>query len=326
MSSSRVPPNRRLRISPVSTFWRFPPSGIPATGLALLVLAAGSWACEADPLYPSFGEERELADHRQLDISFQSDRAVLRGTLYLPLVVGRRAAIVIHPGSSWTVREGWEDVAPFVTGLSTAVFSFDKRGQGESTGTCCNPDPNVAFDRLARDLVEAVAVVRRSDRVDSDRVGVLGSSLGGWVAPLAANMAPDRVAFVISAVGGVVSSGQESAYDHLTGYDVCAPTGRPLPVVLDSLRALGPSGFDPKASLETLAQPALWLYGGNDLSHPTGLAVELIDSLRGSRDWTVQVFPNANHDLIDNGTICQTEGPMVDVLTPVQQWMEVRFP
>lgn len=302
-------------------------SSSSSRSVAILSLAATlGWACAKDPLYPSFGEERVFADHREVDIGFESDGVALEGTLYLPPVVGRRAAVVFHPGSSWTTRVTWEELGFVVTGLSLAAFSFDKRGEGASGGTCCDPDPSLAFDQLARDLAAAVSVVRRSDRVDVRRVGVFGSSLGGWVAPLTANLLPNEVAFAVVSVGGAVSTGQESVYDRLTGYDVCQPTGTPMTQVLDSLRALGPSGFDPRASLDALEQPVLWLYGANDLSHPTGLAVELIDAARADRDWTVEVFPNANHDLIDGGTICQTEGPLVDVLTPMRRWMEGRFP
>ena len=96
--------------------------------------------------------------------------------------------------------------------------------------------------------------------------------------------------------------------------------------MLDSLRVLGPSGFDPRGSLERLVQPAIWLFGGNDLSHPTGLAVELLEQLRGTKDWTTIVLPAANHDLIENGSICQTAGPMADALTPLLRWKEERFP
>ena len=46
----------------------------------------------------------------------------------------------------------------------------------------------------------------------------------------------------------------------------------------------------------------------------------------GAKDWTVVIIPNANHDLIDNGTICQTDGPLADVISPLLDWWERRFP
>ena len=196
--------------------------------IGVVGLGCGLAACAADPLFPMFGDERVFDDHREVDIRFESGGATLSGTLYLPLVPGRRSATAFNPGSSWTTRVTWDDVTPFVTALSVGVFSWDKPGHGTSGGICCDPDPNVAFDRLAGDVVEAVEAVRRSGRVDPDQVGVFGSSQGGWIVPLAANEAPAAVAFVIVAVGGAVSTGQEGVYDRLTGYDVCQPTGRPM--------------------------------------------------------------------------------------------------
>jgi pimeloyl-ACP methyl ester carboxylesterase len=84
-----------------------------------------------------------------------------------------------------------------------------------------------------------------------------------------ANALPTDVRFVIVAVGGAVSTGQEGVCDKLTGYDVCVRTSMALADITAQLRAAGPSGFDPRSSLEALAQPTLFLYGSNDMSHPT---------------------------------------------------------
>ena len=66
------------------------------------------------------------------------------------------------------------------------VVTFDRRGEGESTGDATRG----RFDLQADD---ALAVLRA---VDAERVGLGGYSQGGWVAPIAATLS-DEVAFLV---------------------------------------------------------------------------------------------------------------------------------
>nr|WP_255501067.1 alpha/beta fold hydrolase [Caulobacter sp. RHG1] len=72
-----------------------------------------------------------------------------------------------------------------------AVFVYDKRGTGASTGAL-----SADFQVRARDTAAAVAEARRL-LPGVRRVGVIGGSQGGWVAPLTATLTP--LDFVIPA-------------------------------------------------------------------------------------------------------------------------------
>ncbi len=281
-------------------------------------------ACgESDPMLPDVGEPRVFGDHSEVDITFESaDGALLAGTLYMPLGPGPFAAAAVSQGSSWTVRATFDEAAVFVLGLGEAAFSYDKRGQGQSGGTCCPADGGETFDLLADDLVAAARALREVPQIDATKIGVFGSSQGGWVVPLAANKGRGDVHFAIVTVGGAVSSGQEGLYDMLTGYDVCERTSTSMSDIIAQLEAVGPSDFDPRQSIEELAQPTIWVFGENDFSHPTQLAVSVLADVKQAlqKEWTVVVLPGANHDLIENGSICQVDGPLADVLTPISQW------
>lgn len=295
----------------------------PALGLAL-VLSAG---CDST-VGPEVLDERNFSDHREIDIRFTSGDAALEGTLYLPPTIGPHPAVASLPGSAWVLRDTWEEVGPVALATGLAVFSWDKRGNGKSTGTCCPADADTFFNLLATDGVAAVSAIRRHPEVDSANVGVVGSSLGGWVTPLAANLAPNEIAFAMNFVGGAVSSGQEGLYDELTGFASCERSALTMDEIIAQLDAAGPSGFDPTPSLEAMTQPTLWIYGGMDFSHPTVLAVRNLEAIRSAqgKDWTVVVLPNANHDLVENGSICQTEGPIAPVLEPLNAWLATLLP
>jgi hypothetical protein len=98
-----------------------------------------------------------------------------------------------------------------------AVFVFDKRGTGRSTG-----DYSIDITPLARDLAAAVDAVRTLSGLDSIPLGLMGESQGGWVAPLAATMTP--VDFVIVSYGLAVSMLEEDRLEvaqslRMSGYD-----------------------------------------------------------------------------------------------------------
>ena len=302
-----------------------------SVGYGVLAVAVVLNGCEDDPTgpaLPEYGALVTLADHREIPIRFSSDGAILSGTLLLPLQGTDFPAVAMNLGSSWTTRATWAEAGPFVEALNVGLFSFDKRGLGESGGEPVSTEPNAAFDQLADDLVAAARALQGARHVRTDRVGVLGSSQGGWVVPLAANRDRNTIAYAASIVGGAVSTGQEGLYDRLTGYEVCERSSLTITEINDSLRAVGPSGFDPRPSLEALTQPTLWIYGGLDFSHPAAFSEELLAEVEAGQDkpWTIVTVPDANHEGIAGGSICQTAGPPADYLTPFMDWMAEIFP
>ncbi len=55
---------------------------------------------------------------------------------------------------------------------------------------------------------------------------------------------------------------------------------------------------DPRASLQKLFIPGLWLYGGSDVSIPTGLSIERLQALTASgKPFEYRMFPEAAHNL-----------------------------
>ncbi len=290
--------------------------------IAAIALTSAVAACGSDPTGVTIDNERTFPDHRELDITFDNAGVSLSGTVYLPLGSGPFRAIVINGGSTWTTRDTWEQVGGAVLEFG-AVFSYDRRGSGASGGDCCPPDEDAMFQLLAGDAAAAAKAIGALGQVDAGRVGLLGSSFSGWTVPIAATIAPNDIAWLIIVVGGAVSTGQEHRYDILTGYDVCQETGTPLQDITDQLIAEGPSGWDPEPSLEALNQPTLWLFGGRDLSHPTLLSIHYLNEItsRSQKPWTIHVSPNANHEGIEGGTICQATGPQADFLTPIRAFL-----
>jgi dipeptidyl aminopeptidase/acylaminoacyl peptidase len=255
-------------------------------------------ACPAPPT--SSGARSAFVDHAEILLSFTCDGEKLAGTLYEPAVGGKHPALVWVHGAGETKRLPWGDgsfLRPF-TQAGFAVFSFDKRGVGESGGTCC-PGDHGHFNLATADVVGAIDAVRRRSEIDPSRVGLFGASQAGWIAPRAA-VESGHVAFVVLAAPGVVTFGQEHAYEQLTGgYG----SDKPFPTegeIADRLEQTGPSGFDVVPYLRRMNVPTLWLLGGRDQEIPLTATLAILGQLRqAGKDYTIHVYRKANHGLFD---------------------------
>jgi pimeloyl-ACP methyl ester carboxylesterase len=86
-----------------------------------------------------------------------------------------------------------------------ALLTYDKRGVGDSTGDW----ERSSFLDLADDALAAVHFLQQHPRIISNKVGVLGVSQGGWIAPLAASGSKD-IAFLVSISGPGVTPSEET--------------------------------------------------------------------------------------------------------------------
>ncbi len=188
-----------------------------------------------------------------------------------------------------------------------AFFSYDKRGAGESEGRCC-PDEHGRFNLVTSDAVGAVAAVRASSDVDDARVGFLGASAAGWIAPRAAEQSGD-VRFVAIASPGVLQHSIVARFEQEAGDD-----GRTTDAIAREIPSWPRSGFDPSPFLERLGVPALWLFGGADRNVPAGPSADALRQIekRRGKDWKIVVFPGAGHGLLDDPPTDRRAAPLAE--------------
>jgi pimeloyl-ACP methyl ester carboxylesterase len=146
-------------------------------------------------------EPRGPLPYLQREVVFQSRAQGIRlgGTLTLPTGPGPHPAVVFISGSGAQDRD--ETVAghqPFLvlgdhlTRLGYAVLRTDDRGVGASTGNVLHSD----ISDIADDVRAGIDYLRGVPEIDAGRIGLLGHSEGGYVAPIVA-ASDDRVAFVL---------------------------------------------------------------------------------------------------------------------------------
>ena len=152
----------------------------------------------------------QTPDHRTEEVRYANGDVALAGLLMLPEARGPVPGAVIIQGSGRSDRTNqWaRAIAEELVGAGVAVLLTDKRGSGASGGDW----QTAGFDDLAADALAGVAVLRARAGVDSARVGLVGLSQGGWIAPLAAARSP-HVAFVVDVSGATVSYAEQSFHE-----------------------------------------------------------------------------------------------------------------
>ncbi len=121
----------------------------------------------------------------------------------------RFPALLLLPGSGPSTRSDSEAFAQPFLRAGFAVLAFDKRGCGDSTGSWLTS----SLDDLAADGRALFDWVAARAEVEAGRVGLVGISQGGWVAPLVASGRAE-VAFIIALTGGGVSPRVIERFDY----------------------------------------------------------------------------------------------------------------
>ena len=150
------------------------------------------------------------------DVTFpnEADDVKLAGTLTLPDTADVYPAVVLITGSSPQDRdEALAGHRPFLvladhlTRQGIAVLRYDDRGVAASTGDFAQ----ATTEDFARDAEAAVAYLKTRPEIDADRIGLLGHSEGGLVAPMVATRSGGVAFLVLLASPGV--TGEEILYE-----------------------------------------------------------------------------------------------------------------
>jgi pimeloyl-ACP methyl ester carboxylesterase len=130
------------------------------------------------------------------EITFQSGEFTLVGDLRLPTGEGPFPVVLFVHGSGDADRTAFGLYLPVMERMlqaGYAVFSWDKPGNGESTGQL--REPYLRHQR-AQIVLDAIEVMKARSDIDAQRIGLWGTSQASWVMPLALAQSKD-IAFMI---------------------------------------------------------------------------------------------------------------------------------
>ena len=171
----------------------------------------------------------------------------------------------------------------------------DKRGCEKSDGNWVGAD----FNDLAGDALAAVRFARNRGDFDPSKVGLIGMSQGGWIAPVAA-AEDDEISFVVSMSGSTVTTDEQLLYEEIHNISeftwpfiarLLAPTTTKRIQQMDHFRPI--SGFDPIPFWKHVNAPKFLAFGGNDPNVPVEDSIEVLRA--NSIDGLVKVYPDGGH-------------------------------
>ncbi len=155
---------------------------------------------------PETSAETEQLPYAVEEVKFSNDTTRLAGTLTIPQGEGPHPAVVLVTGSGAQNRD--EDIFGFklfrviadhLTRHGIAVLRYDDRGVGGSSGSIVTS----TSEDFADDALAGIHFLQGRPDIRDDRIGILGHSEGGIVAPIAATKSDD-VAYIILMAGSSV--------------------------------------------------------------------------------------------------------------------------
>jgi hypothetical protein len=260
------------------------------------------------------------------EVTFCNRDVTLSGTIAVPSAEGLHPAVVLVHGSGAEDREGYRFLADYLARHNVAALRYDKRGTGNSTGDWHYS----SLMDLAEDAAAGVRALQAHDSINPRKIGLLGTSQGGWVVPIAASYTKDG-AFVILVSGAAVSPSAQEVYrvthelHHLTDSPVqiafrvliyqiqifiatvlhTIHNVIPLSKILPRAAAFGVYldwDFDVVPYLKSVTCPILAVYGEVDKVVPVQESAAILKEALKTKDFTMKIFPRANHALLESET------------------------
>ena len=239
----------------------------------------------------------DLSSFEYEEVEFLNGDLRLAGMIFVPEGEGPfPVAVIIHgSGSSRRNSKWYLSVTRHLQDDGIAVLLPDKRGCEKSEGNWVGAN----FDDLAGDTLAAVEFVRNREEMDFSKIGLVGMSQGGWIAPVAAATDED-IAFVVSMSGSTVTTDQQLLHEEVHNIsEFTWPFIARLiaPVTTQRIQRMAHfqpiSGFDPIPYWKKVSAPKFFAFGENDPNVPVEDSVEVLraNSVAG----LIKIYPNGGH-------------------------------
>ena len=303
---------------------RFLGATIPSQGAVFDRLPADSPAASWMPARANY-DAPTGAPYRAEEMTLRTAAGItVAGTLTMPTHApgARVPAVVLITGSGPQDRDEaipsignyrpFREIADTLSRRGIAVLRLDDRGIG---GTDAGPRTATSAD-FADDIRAALAWLRARADVDATRVGLVGHSEGGIIAPMIA--ATDTTLRAIVLVAGTAKTGRAiSAYQRRNAIEhdaAIAPTMRDSAMKVSdrAVEALFAApgwyhffaDYDPLHTAPLVRAPTLILQGETDRQVTPEQADALAAAMRagGNRHVTLRTFPRMNHLLLDDAS------------------------
>jgi dienelactone hydrolase len=253
----------------------------------------------------------------------------LPGTLSLPLGNGRFPAVVLVHGSGPNDRDEtigpnkpFRDLAHGLASRGIAVLRYEKRTKQHPILMSLARNSVTVKEETIDDAVAAVELLNKHDRIDSNRIYVLGHSLGGMLLPRIAkaeaaiagfislagstrpleDLALEQTKYILSLDGDLTEDEQEKVREleeqvaRVKSPDLSHSTpARDFPLGVPASYWLDLRGYDPAQEAESIKKPILVLHGERDYQVTMADFARWKEALAGRDDVKLISYPHLNH-------------------------------
>src|SRR3989440_6766292 len=271
----------------------------------------------------------QLERFQEQEVQIGHGRWVLPGTVSMPQGNGPFAAVLLVHGSGPNDRDEtippnkpFRDLAWGLASQGIAVLRYEKRTKVYAASLESVRDTFTVKEEVIDDALEAVALLRARPEIDSQRIFVLGHSLGGYLAPRIGAADPQIHGLIILA--GSARPFEDVILDQMTyvlSLSIPDPAIRQqqlavlkqqvelgkdpnrfpdtktsdLPLGVPAAYWLDLNAYQPEKVAQTLKQPMLFLLGGSDYQVTREDFQIWQDALGGRSDVQFTMYPGLSH-------------------------------
>ncbi len=270
---------------------------------------------------------------RKSEVTVGSGDWALPGTLTIPWGTEKLPAVVLVHGSGPNDRDEtigpnkpFRDLAEGLSSKGIAVLRYDKRTLKYGTQMILKLDSLTVKEETIDDALAAVALLRKTPGIDSNRIFVLGHSLGATLAPRIGQGDPEIAGFIIMAgitrpledvivdqvryiftLAGEPTPEQNAQLDTLERQAALvksadlSPKTPPsmLPLNMPARYWLDLRDYKPAETAKEISRPFLIMQGGRDYQVTQADFDGWKKSLSSRSDVEFKFYPAANHLFID---------------------------
>lgn len=267
------------------------------------------------------GLHAQSFDVTRTNITFENGRFTLHGELVIPDTAQNAPVLIflVGSGANSSHRTLYKDfveqnLEQLFLEEGFALLYFDKRGVGRSEGAWQRTN---LYERAA-DAKAAIDFLKTQGRIDTDRIGIVGHSQGGWVAQIMADRYKDEFKVMASLAAPTFDMQLKLTNEYYSDNlcegmpdneafdkagkkaisDINWVSWFPVKKEWRQLREL--RFFDPAPHLQEIEMPAFFAFAENDADVYPGWAIGVLnETFQHSvpQHFSLQIIPGANHDL-----------------------------
>jgi dienelactone hydrolase len=252
------------------------------------------------------GVHLEELEYREVSFRNEVQDLDLAGMLFIPEGHGPFPAVVVIHGSGTSQRDNiwYLTLTGHLQRNGIAVLLPDKRGSIHSEGNWRTS----SLEDLATDTLAGIEYLKRQAFVNLSKIGIVGMSQGGWIAPIVASRSTD-VDFVVNVVGTSVTAYEQLQYEENNNLremgflpGISNLLTYPSTFILQKMTqrdfwdAVG--NYDPLPYWRKTTVPVFVLYGSEDTNVPSETSRERFRPL-GQANIVVKVYEGSGHALQD---------------------------